>query len=357
MSSTDCEFLKGQLVAARNEIKNLRQQITSLQHMYRKEHQTALKKLDEFSFQERTESNHLVNKPSERLNSNDNNNDLKLKPIGVIRNILNEKRGVPRQASLSSTVRSRIDLSSKILNNPEHALEGLENYSHFWIIYHFHRHTDHTKTKVAPPRLDGIRVGVFSTRSPHRPCPIGLSLVRLDKIEGSKVYFFGTDMVDGTPVLDIKPFIPQYDTPVKGNDIGNEMSSREAPDGEENSTSTQQTSNSGSMSGPLPSVFIPNWVLNSSVLDVAFCLTASAQVQDLGITQASIIDILKTDPRSAYLRTKYASDIYRFQLGRYTVTCKFNDQNSTVTVLQVRDLVNVPGMAKDVINVNDPVIQ
>ncbi|XP_052860349.1 tRNA (adenine(37)-N6)-methyltransferase [Anopheles cruzii] len=324
--------------------------------MYRKEHQSALKNLDEFLYQDcrQTESSDLANKPStDRLNSNDTNNDLKLRPIGVLRNIFNEKRGVPRQASLSSSVRSRIDLSSKILNNPKHALEGLENYSHFWIIYHFHLNDDHTKTKVAPPRLDGIRVGVFSTRSPHRPCPIGLSLVRLDKIEDSKVYFFGTDMVDGTPVLDIKPYIPQYDTPLKANDIGCN-SSREAPDGEETTNTTQQISTSGPMSGPLPSVFVPNWVLNSSVLDVVFCLTASAQVQDLGITQASITDILKTDPRSVYVRTKYASDIYTFQLGRYTVTCKFNDQNSTVTVLQVRDLVNVQGLSKDGITVNDP---
>lgn len=82
-----------------------------------------------------------------------------------------------------------------------------------WIIFHFHKNDLFTKAKVSPPRLKGQRVGVFSTRSPHRPCPIGLSLVEIQKVEGSCIYFLGTDMVDGTPVLDIKPYIPVYDSP------------------------------------------------------------------------------------------------------------------------------------------------
>lgn len=83
-----------------------------------------------------------------------------------------------------------------------------------WVIYHFHKNTSHPKAKVAPPRLGGERVGVFATRSPHRPCPIGLSLVEIERIESSFISFNGTDMVDGTPVLDIKPYIPFYDSPI-----------------------------------------------------------------------------------------------------------------------------------------------
>lgn len=66
---------------------------------------------------------------------------------------------------------------------------------------------------MAPPRLNGLRTGVFATRSPHRPCPIGLSLVKIDRIMENTIYFSGVDMVDQTPVLDIKPYIPQYDNP------------------------------------------------------------------------------------------------------------------------------------------------
>lgn len=91
----------------------------------------------------------------------------------------------------------------------------MEDYSHLWIIYYFHKNSSHAKAKVAPPRLNGERIGIFATRSPHRPSPIGLSLVEIDRIEGTTISFFGTDMVDGTPVLDIKPYIPAYDTPLQ----------------------------------------------------------------------------------------------------------------------------------------------
>lgn len=66
---------------------------------------------------------------------------------------------------------------------------------------------------MRPPRLDGLKVGVFATRSPHRPCPIGLTLARLERIEGDTLHLTGIDLIDGTPILDIKPYIPDYDTP------------------------------------------------------------------------------------------------------------------------------------------------
>ena len=92
------------------------------------------------------------------------------------------------------------------------------------ILFHFHRNdSTHTRAKVAPPRLNGIRTGVFSTRSPHRPCPIGLSLVKILKIENHTIYFEGVDMVNQTPVLDIKPYIPQYDSPLHIEKLGNRL--------------------------------------------------------------------------------------------------------------------------------------
>lgn len=123
-------------------------------------------------------------------------NENLFKPIGFIRTVFSEKRAVPRQPSVNRLL-GRIEISQNVFNNPEHSLDGLNSFSHLWIIYHFHRNESHAKAKVAPPRLGGSRVGVFSTRSPHRPCPIGLSLVEIDKIDDKSVYFYGTDMVDG----------------------------------------------------------------------------------------------------------------------------------------------------------------
>lgn len=118
---------------------------------------------------------------------------------------------------MGSRLPGYVELEKHVYSNPEHALEGLEQFSHLWIIYNFHRNEANTgKAKVAPPRLNGKRVGVFSTRSPHRPCAIGLSLVEIASIDGACVHFIGTDMVDGTPVLDIKPYIPRYDNPEEG---------------------------------------------------------------------------------------------------------------------------------------------
>ncbi|XP_058464340.1 tRNA (adenine(37)-N6)-methyltransferase isoform X2 [Malaya genurostris] len=263
--------------------------------------------------------------------------EISLNTIGVIKTMFLEKRAVPRQASEAARIISRIELNSRIFNNPEHSLEGLETFSHIWILYYFHRNQIHLKSKVAPPRLGGERVGVFSTRSPHRPCPIGLSLVQLDRIDNGTIYFYGTDMVDGTPVLDIKPYIPQYDVPRK-IERQEFFSPREAPDGEENceSVKTASTSTSGNL---VSNVTVPNWVTNCKYLSVTFNETAEQQLQELAVEKKSITEILRADPRSVYLRTKYGSQIYTFQLGENTVTCKFDDQNSIVNVLQVRKVV------------------
>lgn len=147
-------------------------------------------------------------------------NAIKFKPIGWIHSDFPEKRAVPRQPSVCSKLTGYIEISKDVFNNPEHSVDKLEEFSHLWIIYHFHKNDAHAKAKVSPPRLCGERCGIFSTRSPHRPCPIGLSLVEIDRIDGRFVHFRGTDMVHMTPVLDIKPYIPRYDSPMRGCLIG-----------------------------------------------------------------------------------------------------------------------------------------
>ncbi|XP_041119771.1 tRNA (adenine(37)-N6)-methyltransferase isoform X2 [Polyodon spathula] len=135
-------------------------------------------------------------------------------PIGYIESCFSSKNGTPRQPTICSLSRAILKINKSIFNNPEHSLMGLDQYSHVWIIFVFHKngHLSY-KAKVKPPRLNGVKTGVFSTRTPHRPNAIGLTLAKLEIIKGDTVYLSGIDMIQGTPVLDIKPYIPDYDSP------------------------------------------------------------------------------------------------------------------------------------------------
>ncbi|XP_062617079.1 tRNA (adenine(37)-N6)-methyltransferase-like isoform X2 [Saccostrea cucullata] len=124
------------------------------------------------------------------------------------------KRGTPRQPTICHHARGVLTLDHHEVNNPQYMLEGLDKFSHVWLIFIFHKNEkEFVRSKVSPPRLHGRKVGLFSTRSPHRPNPIGLSLAKLDCVQDRTLYLNGVDLLDGTPILDIKPFIPEYDTP------------------------------------------------------------------------------------------------------------------------------------------------
>lgn len=134
-------------------------------------------------------------------------------PIGYLKSCFSAKNGTPRQPTICSLSRAELHIQRSVFNNPEHALVGLEQYSHVWIIFIFHKNGHlSAKAKVKPPRLNGQKVGVYSTRSPHRPNALGLTLAKLDKVVGDTIYLSDIDMIDGTPVLDIKPYIPDYDS-------------------------------------------------------------------------------------------------------------------------------------------------
>lgn len=272
---------------------------------------------------------------------------IKFKPIGIIRTVFPEKRCLPRQAILGVNFLSKMEFLPSVFTNPEHSLEGLNEFSHIWLIYHFHRNVSHAKAKVAPPRLEGQRIGVFSSRSPHRPCPIGLSLVELDHIQDNCIYFNGTDMVDGTPVLDIKPYIPHYDNPElvlepKLNEASNNVieGRREAPDGEENITESNARSiNHTVTQHSSPTVKVPDWILSGTQLNVSFSENALQQSRELSVDVQALKNVLKSDPRSVYLRTRYGSEVYTFQLGENTVSVKFDDGQSRAHVLQIRKTI------------------
>ncbi len=144
-----------------------------------------------------------------------NNVKFEFKPIGIVRSCFPEKFGIPRQPGLVREAHARLELLAPY-DRPE-ALEGLEAFSHLWLVFVFHASLqDAWKPTVRPPRLGGNkRVGVFASRSMFRPNPLGLSVVELERIDtgGSPpcLYLKGVDLLDQTPVLDIKPYLPYVD--------------------------------------------------------------------------------------------------------------------------------------------------
>jgi tRNA-Thr(GGU) m(6)t(6)A37 methyltransferase TsaA len=138
--------------------------------------------------------------------------DFEFKPIGTIRSCYTEKFGIPRQPGLVKSATATLELLPPY-NQPE-AFRGLENFSHLWILFVFHQSTrDEWKATVRPPRLGGNeRIGIFASRSNFRPNPIGLSVAELKEVNGTTLSLCGGDFLDGTPVLDIKPYVPYADS-------------------------------------------------------------------------------------------------------------------------------------------------
>jgi tRNA-Thr(GGU) m(6)t(6)A37 methyltransferase TsaA len=127
------------------------------------------------------------------------------RPIGVIRTPFTDVKGMPVQGAAVNGVEGWIDLAPVLVEG----LRDLEGFSHLTLLYHLHRTSAARLTVV--PSLEDQPHGVFATRSPVRPNPIGLSTVRLLVIKGTRLHVDGVDMVDGTPLLDIKPYVPAFD--------------------------------------------------------------------------------------------------------------------------------------------------
>lgn len=134
---------------------------------------------------------------------------LTLEPIGFVRSALVTKVEAARQPRAAHGVPARIELLPG--RNFEHALEDLSQWQWIWVIFWFHRNAG-WRPKVLPPRSTTGRKGVFATRSPHRPNPLGLSVVRLGKVDGLTLHVLDSDMLDGTPVLDLKPYVAYTDS-------------------------------------------------------------------------------------------------------------------------------------------------
>lgn len=141
---------------------------------------------------------------------------MEIKPIAYIKTDFKEKFGIPRQSGIIENIKGEI-IFEKEYRHPD-ALRGIQEYSHLWLIFDFSKnHRDEFSPTVRPPRLGGnTRVGVFATRSPFRPNNLGLSCVKLEGIKkddnlGCILVVSGVDLLDNTPIYDIKPYIPYCD--------------------------------------------------------------------------------------------------------------------------------------------------
>ena len=212
------------------------------------------------------------------------------------------KFGIPRQSGLAKDLRGRIIFEPQF-RNPD-ALRGLEGFSHIWLIWEFsaNRTTREWQPTVRPPRLGGnTHLGVFATRSPFRPNPLGLSCVEIDRIdlftdEGPVITVKGADLMDGTPIYDIKPYIRYAD-------------------------SRQQA-----LCGYVDS-------LEERSLKVVFPSELSSRIEDTSVIP-SLVETLRLDPRPSYHDDP--ERVYGLSFARLNV--KFRVNGEVLTVVDVQPL-------------------
>lgn len=231
---------------------------------------------------------------------------LTIKPIGRIQSPYLEKFAVPRQPGLVTAARTRLQLRAPY-NDPA-AIEGIEQFSHLWLIFGFHQNLESGwQNRVRPPRLGGNqKVGVFASRSTFRPNNMGLSVMKLISVEatnqGPCLVFEGGDLVDGTPVYDIKPYLPYADS--HPNAQGGYAS--EAPEQE---------------------------------LPVEFIEQAEQDMLRLGIDEATrdlFSQVLAQDPRPAYRKGK--PDIKKYGVGLAGFNLQFKVQEDCCQIVKIERL-------------------
>lgn len=140
--------------------------------------------------------------------------EVSLQIIGHFRGPRKSKASLPRQGALSK--QSGYIQFEKGFDHKS-ALKGLEEMSHAWLIFFFHQAKNKAKPLVRPPRAPEKLVGLYATRAPYRPSPVGLSLVKIEKVDNGKLWINNCDLLDGTPILDIKPYVTQSDYPESPN--------------------------------------------------------------------------------------------------------------------------------------------
>lgn len=233
--------------------------------------------------------------------------NINLQPIGIIHSPFKEKFAVPRQPGLVTSVEADLELLPPY--NHEETVRGLEDFSHVWLIFLFHQNLGRPwHPTVRPPRLGGNqRVGVFASRSPFRPNPLGLSAVELIGITRGlnvpKLQLRGTDLVDGTPVLDIKPYLPYTDSLPQAK---------------------------GSFATQRP-----------TTIEVTFCVQAEQDLENLKEKYPQlrqvISELLAQDPRPAYRGKKSDDKCYGVRI--YDLNLKWQMDGEDAQVLSISPCV------------------
>ncbi len=234
---------------------------------------------------------------------------IQIDPIGILHTCFKDKFGIPRQPNLVKAAQGTLKFYPKFAR--KEAVRELEQFSHIWLIFLFHKNIKADQKNwspmVRPPRLGGNKkVGVFASRSPFRPNPLGLSCVALDRVEmsdnGPILHLSGVDILDQTPVLDIKPYIPYSDILLQARD--------------------------GFAQGP-PHVR----------LTVEYSAVASAQIKEKAIhfsdIRAIITGILENDPRPAYSTNNDSQRIFGIRI--FDVDVKWRVKKNIAEVLSIDD--------------------
>ncbi|UKJ08017.1 tRNA (N6-threonylcarbamoyladenosine(37)-N6)-methyltransferase TrmO [Solitalea lacus] len=227
-------------------------------------------------------------------------NSFTFQQIGIIHSPFKSKFGIPRQPGLSPSSVAVLELFPPY-NQPE-TVEGLADFSHVWIVFAFHATAERGWTPtVRPPRLGGNeRIGVFATRSTHRPNPIGLSVAELERVEFDNekvlIHLRNIDLMDRTPVLDIKPYIPYSDA------IPNAFGAYAS-------------------NAPQPK------------LTVFFEPETEMQLKTTPELRQLIIEVISLDPRPAYKEGRTDDKIYGMAIGEVDVKFKINQYVATVVAI------------------------
>lgn len=221
---------------------------------------------------------------------------MRIEKIGTLRTDFPTKFGLPRQSGISSNIKAKLIFEPEFRD--ESCIRGLDGFNYVWVIWGFSECEGKYQKTVRPPRLGGNkRMGVFATRSPFRPNSLALSCLKLEKIEidkkyGPVLYFSGADMMDGTPVYDIKPYVPHAD--LKNDAIGGFADT------------------------------VAEYRLNVTIPEELKSILPKDKADEL-------IDALSEDPRPSYIEND--DRVYGFFFDRYEV--KFTVKGKSLTVMEI----------------------
>lgn len=220
---------------------------------------------------------------------------LQLEPVAILESCYKEKFGTPRQGVLSPQSHGLLKMQKPYTDFS--FIQDLNLHSHLWLIGVFHLNKETPKSKVRVPRLLGSKISVFATRSPHRPNPLSLSLVKIRHIEPGGIYISGLDLVDGTPIYDIKPYLPEYDICLDAK-------------------SKLETCN-------------PNLKVEFSA-EARSVLQQVSRRQPTSKLEALITDSLQYDPRPLAYLEKYSDRVYGVHIYDYNVRFQIDEKSIIV---------------------------